>query len=127
MFHLLHPANNTHSSAARSGAERLAHSTVRMSHTQQASICYVPFSGKPEDYHRWSGLFFSIMDEQGLGEVMSGIEKAPGAPASCTEADAAAFAKAARDFQRNNGKLYTRLALAIRPRAQKDSRVRRHM
>ncbi len=73
---------------------------------------YVPFSGKPEDYNAWSDLFFSIMDEQGLGDVMSGIETAPEAPASSTDPDAAAFATKKRDFQRKNGRLYTRLNLA---------------
>ena len=52
---------------------------------------YVPLNRYPNEYHRWSSLFRSIMyEETGLGEVMSGTEKAPEAPVDGTEEGAVA-------------------------------------
>lgn len=77
-------------------------------------VWYVrPVQREPEVYHRWSGLSFSIMDGQRRGEVMPETEKASVALASRTETDAVAFPKATRDFQRKNGKLFTRLQNAL--------------
>ncbi|CAB1110066.1 unnamed protein product [Ectocarpus sp. CCAP 1310/34] len=73
---------------------------------------YVPFSGKPEDFHGWSGLFYSIMDEQGLGDIMAGTETAPASAASSADSDRAAFDRTTLEFKRKNGKLYTRLNFA---------------
>ena len=38
---------------------------------------YVPFRGDPAEFHSWATLMSSIMYEQGLGKVMTGIDKAP--------------------------------------------------
>ena len=73
---------------------------------------YVPFSGNPAEFHGWASLFRSIMREAGLGNVTSGTEKAPEAPADSTETAAAAFEKDKLSFKEKNGNLYTRLYLA---------------
>ena len=73
---------------------------------------YVPFSGNPNEYHRWSSLFRSIMYETGLGEVMSGTETAPEAPVDGTADAVAAYETKKRAFKQKNGRLFTRLDLA---------------
>ena len=41
---------------------------------------YSPLNGDPKQYHGWMTLQRSLMYEDGLGKVMSGLETAPAAP-----------------------------------------------
>ena len=55
----------------------------------------------------------SLMYEDGLGKVMSGLETAPAAPEEdATQVQRAQNAKKSRRFEEKNGKLFKRMLLA---------------
>ena len=79
---------------------------------------YVPFRGDPAEFHSWATLMRSIMYEQGLGKVMTGIETAPEVRTETSENERAAEQAALAAFEEKNGRLFTRLQLATSDCAQ---------
>ena len=74
---------------------------------------YSPFNGEPNQYHGWITLQRSLMYEDGLGKVMSGVETAPPAlDEAATQLQKTQHAKECRRFDENNGKICTRMLLA---------------
>ena len=72
----------------------------------------MPFRGDPAEFHSWATLMRSIMYEQGLGKVMTGIEAAPEVRTETSENERAAEQAALAAFEAKNGRLFTRLQLA---------------
>ena len=70
---------------------------------------YVPIRGDPAEFHRWATLMRSIMYEQGLRKVMTGIETAPEVRTETSENERAAEQAALAAFEEKNGRLLTRL------------------
>ena len=69
-------------------------------------------NGEPKQYHGWMTLQRSLMYEDGLGKVMSGVETAPAAlEEDATQLQRTQYAKETRRFEKN-GKLFTRVLLA---------------
>ena len=79
---------------------------------------YVPFRGDPVEFHSWATHMRSIMYEQGLGKLMTGIEKAPEVRTETSVNERAAEQAALPAFEEKNGRLFTRLQLAIYDCAQ---------
>ena len=74
---------------------------------------YPPFNSEPNQYHCWITLQRSLVYEDGLGKVMSGVESAPAAlEEDATQLQRAQYAKESRQFEEKNGKLFTRIFLA---------------
>ena len=74
---------------------------------------YSPFNGEPNQYHGWMTLQRSLMYEDGLGKVMSGVETAPAAlEEDATQLQTTQYAKQTRRVEENNGKLFPRMLLA---------------
>ena len=73
-----------------------------------------PFNGEPNQYHGWMTLQRSFMYEDRLGKVMSGVETAPAAlEEDATQRQRTQYAKETRRFEEKNGKLFTRILLAM--------------
>ena len=74
---------------------------------------YSRFNGEPNQYHGWMTLQRSLMYEDGLGKVMSGVETAPAAlKEDATQLQRTQYAKDTRRFEEKNGKLFTTMLLA---------------
>ena len=74
---------------------------------------YSPFNGEPNQYHGWMTLLRSLMYEDGLVNILSGVETAPAAlEEDATQLQSTQYAKEARRFEKNNGNLFTRTLLA---------------
>ena len=72
---------------------------------------YSPFNGEPNQYHGWMTLQRSVMYEDGLGIVMSGVETAPVAlEEDATQLQRTQYAKETLRFE-ENGKLFARMLL----------------
>ena len=72
---------------------------------------YVPFRGDPAEFHSWATLMRSIMYEQSLGKVMSGMETAPEVRAETSENERAVEKAALAAFEEKNCRLFKRLQL----------------
>ena len=69
---------------------------------------YSPSNGEPNQYHGWMTLQRSLMHEDGLGNVMSGVETAPAAlEEDDTQLHRTQYAKETRRFEEKNGKFFT--------------------
>ena len=69
---------------------------------------YSPFNGEPNQYHGWMTLQRSLMYEDRLGKVMSGVETAPAAlEEDATQMQRTQYAKETRRFEEKNGKFFT--------------------
>ena len=67
---------------------------------------YSPFSEDPNQHYGWMALQRSLMFEDGLGKVMSGLGTAPAAPEEdVTQVQMAQYAKESRRYDEKNGKL----------------------
>ena len=74
---------------------------------------YSPFNGEPNQYHGWMTLQRSLMYDDGIGKLMSGVETAPAAlEEDATQLQTTQYAKQTRRVEENNGKLFPRMLLA---------------
>ena len=74
---------------------------------------YSPFNGEPNQYHGWITLQRSLMYEDGLGKVMSGVETAPAAiDEAAIQLQKTQHANECRRFDEKNGELVARMLLA---------------
>ena len=74
---------------------------------------YSPFDGGSNQYLGWITLQRSLMHEDGLGKVMSGLETAPAAPENgAAQVQRTQYAQESRRFEEKSSKLLTRLFIA---------------
>ena len=74
---------------------------------------YSPFNGEPNQYHGWMTLQRSLMYEDGLGKVMSGVETAPTAlEEDAPQLQRTQYTKETRRFEEKTGNLFRRMLLA---------------
>lgn len=80
---------------------------------------YAPFNGTTDQFSGWITMQRMLMYEQGLGGVMSGAETAPEDPGEeATATQKAAFRRNRQQYDQKNGKLFTRLYLAVADNAE---------